>query len=176
MSSPHHQPQVDGSTSSTAGPGGQPFPAAKSLSGFQEHPFVSPPGIRVLTAPTIASPEMLPHHFKFPLILSTLCCSSSLRGMLSQLPHFSCVVTCSCYGTNECDAPLLLNPECHRLSLFSPLTPPHPSSHSHPPALCPDMLPSQTGNSKKQRPCLDLPLPLAQDIAPSQLWGLLKHK
>lgn len=122
MSSPHHQPQVDGSTSSTAGPGGQPFPAAKSLSGFQEHPFVSPPGIRVLTAPTIASPEMLPHHFKFPLILSTLCCSSSLRGMLSQLPHFSCVVTCSCYGTNECDAPLLLNPECHRLSLFSPLT------------------------------------------------------
>lgn len=89
----------------------------------------------------------------------------------SLLPHFSCVVTCSCYGTDECEAPLLLNPQCHRLSLFSPLTPPHPSAHSHPAALCPDMLPSQTGNSRRQRPCLGLPLPLAQDIAPSQLSG-----
>lgn len=57
---------------------------------------------------------------------------------------------------------------------FSSLAPPHPSAHSHPPALCPDVLPSQAGNSRRQRPCLDRPCLLAQDAAPRQLSGTVK--
>lgn len=122
-----------------------------------------------------------------PVLPAQRCCTILLGPLNSGhtliLPPF---ITCplghprlSCYlfpAVTQMDANslLLLNPSCHLLPVFSPLTPPHPSAHTHPPIPGPDLLPSQTGSSIRDRPCLDLPGPLAQSTALSQLSGAVK--
>ena len=122
-----------------------------------------------------------------PLLPAQRCCTILLGPLNSGhtliLPPF---ITCplghprlSCYlfpAVTQMDANslLLLNTSCHLLPLFSPLTLPHLSAHTHPPILGPDLLPSQTGSSIRDRPCQDLPGPLTQSTALSPLSGAVK--
>lgn len=88
-------------------------------------------------------------------------------------PRLNCHL---CRYATKMDAnfPLLPNPSCRLLPLFSPSTPLHPSALTHPPARGPDPLPRHTGSSARGRPCLDLQGTPAQSPASRQLSEAVK--
>lgn len=88
-------------------------------------------------------------------------------------PRLNCHL---CRYATKMDAnfPLLPNPSCRLLPLFSPSTPLHPSALTHPPARGPDPLPRHTGSSARGRPCLDLQGTPAQSPASRKLSEAVK--
>lgn len=150
--------------------GGQ-LPQPRLSPGPRNSPF-SLPGLECRRLPTVASPEVLHLVFGSPNPGHTLITLALITRSFGH-PRLNCHL-CRYATEMDADFPLLPNPSCRLLPLFSPSTPLHPSALIHPPARGPDPLPRHTGSSARGRPCLDLQGTPAQGPASRQLSEAVK--